>query len=103
IAKAIVQARQQAPIMTTLQLANIVGKAIPIWQKGKHPATRSFQAIRIAVNQELTDLEKGLAQAITALRVGGRLVVISFHSLEDRVVKHFMQHQEKGKDIPADL
>ncbi len=103
IAKAIVQAREQGPIVTTLQLAEIIKKAHPAWQKGKHPATRSFQAIRIAVNQELQDLEEGLAQSIDALQVGGRLAVISFHSLEDRVVKHFMQHQEKGKDLPFGL
>jgi 16S rRNA (cytosine1402-N4)-methyltransferase len=103
VAKAIVTARQELPIATTAQLAAIIAKAIPAWQKGKHPATRSFQAIRIAVNHELEDLEMGLAQAIAVLAVHGRMAVISFHSLEDRLVKHFMQRQEHGVDIPADL
>lgn len=103
IARSIVAIRQQTPITTTAQLAEIIAKAIPTWQKGKHPATRSFQAIRIAVNQELEDLERGLAQAMEVLSVGGRLLVISFHSLEDRLVKHFMQHQERGEELPAGL
>src|SRR5205823_5751992 len=96
VAKAIVIARRETPIKTTAQLAEIIAKAIPVWQKGKHPATRSFQAIRIAVNQELDDLELGLKQGMEMLSVGGRLLVISFHSLEDRIVKHFMQQKERG-------
>ncbi len=103
IARAIVSARAETPITTTTQLANIVKKAIPVWQKGKHPATRSFQAIRIAVNHELTDLASGLLQALQVLDVGGRLLVISFHSLEDRLVKQFMRHQECGDELPAGL
>ncbi len=103
VAKAIVSARTETPITTTAELAEIVAKAIPNWQKGKHPATRSFQAIRIAVNQELEDLESGLKQSVEMLSVGGRLLVISFHSLEDRIVKHFMQRKERGAEIPADL
>lgn len=103
IANAIVAARQETPITTTHQLAEIVAKAHPAWQKGKHPATRSFQAIRIAVNRELDDLELGLEQGLEVLRVRGRLLVISFHSLEDRLVKQFMQQQERGKEIPAGL
>lgn len=103
IAKAIVMTRQEESIITTARLADIIAKAIPAWQKGKHPATRSFQAIRIAVNKELEDLELGLQQSMDVLSVGGRLLVISFHSLEDRIVKHFMQHQERGAEIPADL
>lgn len=103
IARSIVAIREETPITTTSQLADIIGKCIPNWQKGKHPATRSFQAIRIAVNQELDDLELGLKQAIEVLSIGGRLLVISFHSLEDRLVKHFMQHQEKGDEIPVGL
>ncbi len=103
IAKAIVMTRAHTPITTTTQLAEIVAKAIPTWQKGKHPATRSFQAIRIKVNQELNDLEVGLKQAVDVLKVGGRLLVMSFHSLEDRLVKHFMQHQEKGDELPVGL
>jgi len=103
IAKAIVMARQTSPITTTAQLADVVAKANPAWQKGKNPATRSFQAIRIAVNKELEDLERGLIQGLDVLKVGGRLLVISFHSLEDRIVKHFMQRQEQGDEIPAGL
>lgn len=103
IAHSIVSVREDTPITTTSQLADIISKAIPTWQKGKHPATRSFQAIRIAVNQELDDLELGLKQAIEVLNISGRLLVISFHSLEDRLVKHFMLHQERGDEIPAGL
>jgi 16S rRNA (cytosine1402-N4)-methyltransferase len=103
IARSIVTLRATTPITTTKQLAEIVAAAIPQWQKGKHPATRSFQAIRIAVNQELDDLEKVLAQSIEALAVGGRLAVISFHSLEDRMVKRFIQRLEKGDDYPAGM
>jgi 16S rRNA (cytosine1402-N4)-methyltransferase len=103
IAKAIVLTRQTLPITTTTQLAEIIAKAHPAWQKGKHPATRSFQAIRIALNRELEDLEIGLRQAVDVLKIKGRLLVISFHSLEDRMVKHFMQKEECGADIPSDL
>lgn len=105
IARAIVGARAEAPITTTAQLVNIILRAIPK-QKGtwdKHPATRSFQAIRIAVNDELTELQLGLAQALAALAPGGRLAVISFHSLEDRIVKQFMRQQEKGQVLPRGL
>jgi 16S rRNA (cytosine1402-N4)-methyltransferase len=103
IARSIVAIRQETPITTTKQLAGIVSAAIPRWQKGKHPATRSFLAIRIAVNQELDDLEKVLAQSLDALAVGGRLAVISFHSLEDRLVKRFIQRLEKGDDFPVGM
>jgi 16S rRNA (cytosine1402-N4)-methyltransferase len=103
IARAIVAARQTEPIVTTQRLAEIVAGAIPAWEKGKHPATRSFQAIRIAINHELDDLKKGLEQILDALQVGGRLLIISFHSLEDRIVKHFMQHHEQGDQFPAKL
>lgn len=103
IARAIVSARQVSPITTTQQLAEIVAKAHPAWEKGKNPATRSFQAIRIAINHELEDLEVGLEQALEALNMSGRLLVISFHSLEDRIVKHFIQHHERGDQLPAKL
>ncbi len=96
IARAIVAARAQSPIETTEALAEIVKQANPKWEKHKHPATRVFQAIRIYVNQELSDLTTCLEAAIDALVVGGRLVVISFHSLEDRIVKQFMRAKEQG-------
>ena len=92
IARALVAARAVAPIETTGQLAAIVRRAIPA-ERGGHgidPATRSFQALRIQVNDELGEIERGLTQAAALLRPGGRLVVVSFHSLEDRIVKHFM-------------
>ncbi|MDX1901451.1 MAG: 16S rRNA (cytosine(1402)-N(4))-methyltransferase RsmH [Gammaproteobacteria bacterium] len=103
IARAIVQAREENPIRTTKELAEIVARAIPKWQQGKHPATRSFQAIRMAVNQELESLEQALQQSIELLALQGRLVVISFHSLEDRIVKHFMREQEQGESLPRHL
>lgn len=100
IARAIVAARAQAPIRTTGRLAEIVARANPSHEKGKHPATRTFQAIRIFINRELEDLEVCLPQAVNALAPGGRLVVISFHSLEDRIVKRFMREQAKGDVFP---
>lgn len=105
VAGAIVAARNQAPIVTTAQLAEIIKYAIPKPKKpqDKHPATRSFQAIRIAINQELVELEQGLAQALDALTLGGRLAVISFHSLEDRIVKQFVKKYEKGQELPRGL
>ncbi len=101
IARAIVEARQSESIVTTERLAAIVSEANPAWEKGKHPATRSFQAIRIHINDELKDLEQVLDQALDVLSVGGRLVVISFHSLEDRIVKRFIRRQVKGDPLPA--
>lgn len=103
IARAIVEARQEKPINTTKQLASIVAAANPSREKNKNPATRSFQAIRIYINQELEDLKTCLAQANDILAPGGRLVVISFHSLEDRIVKRFIREQCKGDDFPVDL
>ncbi|MCS5559423.1 MAG: 16S rRNA (cytosine(1402)-N(4))-methyltransferase, partial [Oceanospirillaceae bacterium] len=89
---------------TTKQLANIITVANPKWEKGKNPATRAFQGIRIHINQELRDLEVGLDAALEALAPGGRLVVISFHSLEDRIVKRFMREHVKGDShIPHGL
>ncbi|WP_298622918.1 16S rRNA (cytosine(1402)-N(4))-methyltransferase RsmH [uncultured Legionella sp.] len=103
IAKAIVEARKENPITTTLQLAEIVKEANPKWEKHKHPATRVFQAIRIHVNQELTDLTSCLEQCLDVLAPGGRLAVISFHSLEDRIVKQFMRDKEQGQRPPPEV
>lgn len=103
IARAIVKARLEAPIDTTKKLAAIVAAANPKWEKGKDPATRSFQAIRIFINQELEDLKTCLADVMEILAPGGRLVVISFHSLEDRIVKRFIREQSKGDQYPLDL
>ncbi len=103
IAKAIIEARSTRRISTTLDLAEIVKAANPKWEKHKHPATRVFQAIRIHVNQELSDLVDVLEKSLEVLAIGGRLVVISFHSLEDRIVKKFMQNQEKGDEVPVEI
>jgi 16S rRNA (cytosine1402-N4)-methyltransferase len=100
IAAAIVDARAVSPIETTSQLARVVSDAHPRWEKHKHPATRSFQAIRIKVNRELEDLQEFLSVALDMLRVGGRLVVISFHSLEDRLVKRYMRDMARGDSLP---
>lgn len=100
IARAIIRAREVSPIRTTHELAEIVKEANPKWEKHKHPATRVFQAIRIHVNRELEDLETGLKQCVDTLAPGGRLAVISFHSLEDRLVKQFMRKQERGEQPP---
>jgi len=100
IARAIVAARAIEPIRTTQALAAIVKEANPKWEKHKHPATRVFQAIRIYVNRELTDLTACLTQCLDVLAVGGRLAVISFHSLEDRIVKQFMRKQARGDQPP---
>lgn len=96
MARALVKARQEEPITRTRQLAEIVKAANPSWEKHKHPATRAFQGIRIHINQELEDLRRLLDQALDLLAPGGRLVVISFHSLEDRMVKRFMRDAAKG-------
>jgi 16S rRNA (cytosine1402-N4)-methyltransferase len=90
IAKAIVAARQEAPITTTARLADVIRAVLPPDRSGNHPATRSFQALRIRVNEELAEIETALGQAASLLSPGGRLVVVSFHSLEDRIVKRFM-------------
>lgn len=100
IAAAIIAARAESPIDTTGRLARIVSEAHPRWEKHRHPATRSFQAIRIKVNRELEDLQTFLSVAIDLLRVGGRLVVISFHSLEDRLVKRYMRDLARGDSLP---
>ncbi len=101
IAAAIVAAREEQPIVSTGRLAELVSEANPKWERHKHPATRSFQAIRIKVNRELEDLQDLLAGSLDLLRVGGRLVVISFHSLEDRLVKRYMRDMARGDEIPV--
>ena len=103
IAWRIVEERKQQPIETTVRLAEIVKEANPSWERGKHPATRAFQGIRIFINRELDELKLGLGQALEVLNIGGRLVVISFHSLEDRIVKRFIARQSKGDIYPRDL
>ncbi len=97
VARAIVNAR---PIRTTIQLANVVAKVTSGGKSGIHPATRTFQALRIAVNGELETLENVLPQTIEALKPGGRLAIISFHSLEDRIVKQFMRRESKDCICP---
>lgn len=101
IARGIVQARELEPIRRTGQLAHIISEANPAWEKHKHPATRSFQAIRVFINNELGDLQRFLSQIVEDLQPGGRLVVISFHSLEDRIVKRFMRDESRGQVVPA--
>lgn len=100
VAAAIVAAREQQAITTTTQLANIISNAIPVKEKHKHPATRSFQALRIFINQELEDLTAAMQQVLQVLTTQGRLVVISFHSLEDRIVKQFIAGHIKGDIFP---
>lgn len=96
IAHAIVARRPSRPFLTTGDLAGVIAQAVPSREPGKHPATRSFQAIRIVINRELEELETALQQAVEVLRPGGRLAVIAFHSLEDRIVKRFMRDEERG-------
>lgn len=103
IAQAIVAQRDEQPLQTTKQLADLIDAAVPFKDKHKHPATRSFQGIRIHVNGELQEIEEALSAAVAGLKPQGRLAVISFHSLEDRLVKRFMRAQSKGKAIPAGL
>lgn len=103
IARAIVRARDKSPILSTHDLAQVIANANPAWERYKHPATRSFQAIRIFINRELDELTLGLNQALEVLAPKGRLAVISFHSLEDRIVKQFISKHEKGDDYPAEL
>ena len=105
MARAVVQRRLERPFERTADLAQVLTVANPAWEKGKNPATRAFQGLRIFINNELGDLEAGLEAALEALEVGGRLVVISFHSLEDRIVKQFMRRHAKGEadTLPRDL
>jgi 16S rRNA (cytosine1402-N4)-methyltransferase len=106
IARAIVDARRVAPISTAEELAALVERVLPPnprVRRRTHPATRVFQALRIAVNEELEALEAGLAAALDLLRPGGRLVVLSYHSLEDRIVKRFFQAERRGCVCPPEL
>ncbi|WP_339511338.1 16S rRNA (cytosine(1402)-N(4))-methyltransferase RsmH [Pseudomonas sp. RL_15y_Pfl2_60] len=105
MARAVVMRRAEQPFERTADLAQVLTVANPAWEKGKNPATRAFQGLRIYINNELGDLELGLDAALDALEVGGRLVVISFHSLEDRIVKQFMRKHAKGEQdkLPRDL
>ncbi len=98
IARAIVAARQKTPIRTTTQLAEVVSSVVPAHTRKKHPATRTFQAIRIFINRELEQLEAALDQSIDVLATGGRLCVISFHSLEDRIVKRFIRNASRESE-----
>lgn len=103
MARRIVAERQVQAITTTRQLAEVVAAANPAWEPGLHPATRAFQAIRIFINRELEELQSALPQALDVLAEGGRLLVISFHSLEDRIVKRFMRAEASGDQFPSDL
>ncbi len=95
VAEAIVNARGERPITRTGELAEIVARAVRTREPGKHPATRTFQALRMFINDELGQLERGLVAAAEVLAIGGRLAVITFHSLEDRAVKQFMQRESR--------
>lgn len=108
IAKAIISTRDNAPLETTLQLANLISSVMPrskktMGKKFKHPATRSFQALRIYINHELSDLESCLERLSDVLNIGGRMVIISFHSLEDRMVKRFIKHESTPPKLPRGL
>ena len=103
IANAIVDAREETPLTRTSQLAKLIKTTAPQREINKHPATRSFQAIRMYINSELEQIEKVLAASLSVLKEDGRLVVISFHSLEDRLVKQFMKKHSQGKKVPRGL
>ncbi|MFC3396669.1 16S rRNA (cytosine(1402)-N(4))-methyltransferase RsmH [Brenneria rubrifaciens] len=103
IARAIVERNRTEPMMRTKELAELIAAASPIREKHKHPATRSFQAIRIYINSELEEIEQALNGALSVLAPQGRLSVISFHSLEDRIVKRFIRHQSRGPQVPAGM
>ncbi|MDD5299624.1 MAG: 16S rRNA (cytosine(1402)-N(4))-methyltransferase RsmH [Gallionella sp.] len=103
IARAVVAARAIQPIHTTRQLVELVGKTVRTREAGQNPATRTFQAIRIYLNRELEELARVLPECVTHLKAGGRLVVISFHSLEDRIVKRFMRDMAEGDKLPRNV
>jgi 16S rRNA (cytosine1402-N4)-methyltransferase len=103
VARAIVAARALTPITTTRQLAGICATAVRTRERSQDPATRTFQAVRIFINRELEEIETTLPQAVAALKPGGRLVVISFHSLEDRMTKRFMRSEAEGERVPPEI
>jgi 16S rRNA (cytosine1402-N4)-methyltransferase len=103
IAAAVVAARARAPVATTRELARIVAQVVRTREPGQNPATRTFQALRIHVNQELEELTRVLPQCVAALAPGGRLVAISFHSLEDRIVKRFLREHSQPPQLPQRL
>ena len=103
IANAIIRRRDENKLATTKELASIIAEAVPFCDRHKHPATRSFQGIRIFINRELDDLQEALQQTLAVLGNGGRLCVISFHSLEDRIVKRFIQRESEGEQLPRGL
>jgi 16S rRNA (cytosine1402-N4)-methyltransferase len=103
IARAIVERNREQPITRTKELATLIAAAMPVKDKFKHPATRTFQAIRIWINSELEEIDIALKGAMSVLAPGGRLSVISFHSLEDRLVKRFMRDQSRGPQVPAGI
>lgn len=103
IANAIIRHCEEARLSTTKELADLIAEAVPVRERHKHPATRSFQAIRIFINRELDDLKLGLDASMDVLAAGGRLCVISFHSLEDRIVKRFIKREAEGESLPRGL
>ncbi|MEM7026811.1 MAG: 16S rRNA (cytosine(1402)-N(4))-methyltransferase RsmH [Pseudomonadota bacterium] len=103
IAKAIMLAREQKPIITTRQLAELIRSILPARKQDIHPATKTFQALRIFINDELVDIEAVLPDAVDVLATNGRLVTISFHSLEDRIVKRFIRDQSSANPIPREI
>ena len=103
IAGAIARTRRETPIRRTAELRNLIARTVPTREREKDPATRAFLAIRMHVNGELDELQRALPQAIAVLKPGGRLVVISFHSLEDRQVKRFLRREAAGGELPPDL
>ncbi|WP_114192714.1 16S rRNA (cytosine(1402)-N(4))-methyltransferase RsmH [Edaphovirga cremea] len=103
IARAVVERNRELPMTRTKELADLIANASPVREKHKHPATRSFQAIRIYINSELEEIERALEGALEVLAPEGRLSVISFHSLEDRIVKRFIRQHSRGPQVPAGL
>ena len=103
IARSIMAFREEQPLETTKQLVDLIEDAVPKKEQHKHPATRSFQALRIYINEELKDIETCLDSVLSILATNGRLVVISFHSLEDRIVKRFMRNMARGEELPSRL